>query len=143
MLFWERYQSTPDRFGNYQLEPHRFGYTLNGRGRVMFFKCAVKYFREGPFIMRILRLDEHHVESWTFQSRKNGYIFKLVGRDDEFILLQVDRRTFSRFSGRWDTLVIRNYFCFLAFVLNRLEGDRRRLQCRAYGFRLLSGRRVE
>ena len=51
--------------------------------------------------------------SWTLQSRENGYVFKLVGRNDEFILLQVDRRR-----GWWDTPVIRNYFGFLAFVLN-------------------------
>ena len=117
MLLWEHYQSTPDRFGNYQLEPHRFGYILNSHGTIMFFKRAVEYFREGPFIMWNWHMDERGVQTYTFESKKNGYNFKLVGTDDAFILLQVNRATDNIWSGHWDTPYIQNYFGFLAFVL--------------------------
>ena len=116
MLFWEHYQSTPDRFGNYQLEPYRFGYslTLNERWKVRFFRRAERYMRQGPFIKLSCEVGRHGLREWTFQSRVNGYKFKLVGRHEEFILLQVDRREFNDCS--WDTPVIRNYFGFLAFM---------------------------
>ena len=38
-------------------------------------------------------MDEHDVETYTFESKRNGYMFKLVGKYDEFILLQVNRAT--------------------------------------------------
>ena len=106
MLFWEHYQSTPDRFGNYQLEPYRFGCSLNDRWRVIFLRRAERFIRKGPFIKLVTYVYRHGVTECTFQSRENGYIFKLVGRNEEFILLQVDRH---RREG-WDTPVIRNYF---------------------------------
>ena len=122
MLFWENYQSTPDRFGNYQLAPDRSGYILNGRGRVMFFKRAEKYFREGPFIMHSWHMEERDVETFTFESKKNGYIFKLVGRYDQFYLLQVNRATDNMWSGSWYMPAIWNYFGVLAFVLKETGG---------------------
>ena len=116
MLFWEHYQSTSDRFSNYQLEPYRCGYSLNGRGRIMFLRRAERFMRkEGLFIKRVCVFHTYSgVSEWTFKSRENGYVFKLVGRNEEFILLQVNRR---RGEG-WDTPVIRNYFGFLAFMLH-------------------------
>ena len=78
MLFWEHYQTNPDRFGNYRLEPYRFGYALNGRYRLRFFKRAERFMqREDRFIKRFgvwHRFSE--VMEWTFESKANGYVFR-------------------------------------------------------------------
>ena len=117
MLFWEHYQTNPDRFGNYRLDPYRFEYPFNSRGSTLFFQRAVKYFREGPFIMRNWHKRDCGTLTYTFESKRNGYQFKLVGKEDAFFLLQVNRATDTMWSGHWDTPYIRNYFGFLAFVL--------------------------
>ena len=123
MLFLQHYQSTPDCFGNFRLEPFRFGYSLNERYRLNFFKRAVKYFREGPFIMRNWHKNDIGVLTYTFESKRNGYYFKLVGKEDAFFLLQVNRATDNMWSGHWDTTCIRNYFGFLAFVLKETGAE--------------------
>ena len=122
MLFLQHYQSTPDCFGNFRLEPFRFGYSLNERYRLNFFKRAVKYFREGPFIMRNWHKNDIGVLTYTFESKRNGYYLKLVGEEDAFFLLQVNRAK-DMYLGGWDTPYIRNYFGFLAFVLKETGAE--------------------
>ena len=117
MLFLQHYQSTPDCFGNYRLDPERFEYYFNSNGTTLFFKRAVKYFREGPFIMRNWHMSDSGVQTYMFESTQNGYNFKLQGKEDAFICLQVIRATDNMWSGSWYMPYIRNYFGFLVFVL--------------------------
>ena len=123
MFFLQHYQSTPDRFGNYRLDPYRFEYPFNSRGSTLFFQRAVKYFREGPFIMRNWHKRDCGTLTYTFESKRNGYQFKLVGKEDAFFLLQVNRATDNMWSGNWYTPYIRNYFGFLAFVLKETGAE--------------------
>ena len=123
MFFLQHYQSTPDRFGNYRLDPYRFEYPFNSRGSTLFFQRAVKYFREGPFIMQNWHKRDYGTLTYTFESKRNGYQFKLGGKDDAFFLLQVNRATDNMWSGHWDTTYIRNYFGFLAFVLKETGAE--------------------
>ena len=113
---------------NYKPDPERLRYLLNVRGRPMFFKRAEEYFREGPFITKNWIMDERGVETvetYKFESKENGHIFKLVGSDNHFYLLQVNRLNDNMWGECWYTPVIRNYFCFLAFVSKECAVDSR------------------
>ena len=91
-------------------------YRVGGRWRIKFFRRACMFMHaENRFVFGGYRYDiSSGVSQWTFQSRANGYIFKLVGRNHSFMLLQVNRRD----DEGWDTPVIRNYFGFLEFMLS-------------------------
>ena len=109
MLFLEHYQSTPDHRGNYMLDPFRFGYSVNERWRLNFFKRAVRFLWRDSFIRvccEVRVLDD--LRTYTFQSRVNGRKFTMVGRGNEFIFLHVHDRYMP---------VIRNYGGFLACML--------------------------
>ena len=109
MLFWEHYQFIPTHRGNNVLDPFRFGYSLNERWRLNFFKRAERFVIRGRFI-RVscdLRVRDR-LQTYTFQSRVNGRNFTLVGRNNEFIFLHVHDQYMP---------VIRNYGGFLACML--------------------------
>ena len=109
MLFWEHYQFIPTHRGNNVLDPFRFGYSLNERWRLNFFRRAESFINQGSFIcMRCVIRVGDNLRTYTFQSRENGRKFTLVGRNNEFIFLHVHDRCMP---------VIRNYGGFLACML--------------------------
>ena len=109
MLFWENYQFIPNHRGNNVLDPFRFGYSLNERWRLNFFKRAERFIHRSSFIcMRCEVRVRDGLLTYTFQSRENGRKFTLVGRNNEFIFLHVHDRCMP---------VIRNYGGFLACML--------------------------
>ena len=90
-------------------------YRVGGRWRIKFFRRACIFINENRFVFGDYRYNiSSCVSQWTFQSRANCYIFKLVGRNNSFVLLQVNRRD----DKGWDTPLIRNYFGFLEFMLH-------------------------
>jgi len=109
MLFWEHYQFIPTHRGNNVFDPFRFGYSLNERWRLNFFKRAERFVWRSSFI-RVrceVRLREGLL-TYTFHSTVNRRKFTLVGRDNRFIFLHVHDRCMP---------VIRNYGGFLACML--------------------------
>ena len=40
----------------------------------------IKFFRKGPFIMQFWNMDDEGVETYTFESKRNCEVFRLVGR---------------------------------------------------------------
>ena len=109
MLFWENYQFIPNHRGNNVLDPFRFGYSLNERWRLNFFRRAERFIVRGLFLRVLCEVRPHdNLRTYTFQSRVNGRKFTLVGRNNEFIFLHVHDRCMP---------VIRNYGGFLACML--------------------------
>ena len=62
-----------------------------------FYQRAKAYMEQGPFHLTTCVTDEHGWETVTYDSKIHaGQVFKIVGRGDEFCLVQKSKRIYFR-----------------------------------------------